>query len=98
MILKLKINNDDFDTVDNNSWKFYDNISRINSYQVKEEPKDIRGKAVTIKGDGVSNGPSLKAYNCLFLDCRHGSEDLAVYTELPAFLLNDKGETIERLN
>lgn len=94
MILKLKINNDDLETVDDNSWKFYDNVSRLNYYQVREEPDDIRGKAVTIK-----ERPDLKnAHNRLFIDCRKDGEDLAIYTELPAFLLNDKGATIERLN
>lgn len=93
MILKLALPNETF----GNGWKFIDGITRVNSYKVNEKPK--MPLMVEIKNtEEAQKNSEFIAFDCLWLDCLKDKEDYQIYTELPAFLINDKGETIERLN
>lgn len=78
-------------------WKFVDNITRVNSNIVKSKP-EIQTNCHIVNTPAAQNEATDVAFNCILLDCSRGGEEYIAYTELPVFLLNDKGETIERLN
>lgn len=95
MILKLKL-------IGRNRWLFLDKIEQLDKQLIDENYKKCGSSTNNVfhieNVSGAQDGEGIIALDCVNIDYRIGEHDFHGYTELPAFLLNDKGETIERLN
>lgn len=95
MILKLMIHNEAVDEQNPYGWKFLDGVIRTNVYSTTERPEKPLGTA----GCLITQKENVPIRGGKILDCEMQDKgEYMVYTELDAFLLNDKGETVERLN
>lgn len=100
MVLKLKT----FNEALGQGWIYLDGIEKIEKFpfvpisQPNTNPVPIC--AIVIHNTpGAQDGSSDVSFDCMnFFVYRKGEEATRIYTELPAYILNDEGKTIERLN
>lgn len=91
MVLKLKL-----DVTKGSAWKILDNITGIDTHFDVDKETIVHYDMIMLSNDKEKESTIWK--RGVFLNCEIDGDRCKVYTELPAYLLNDKGETIERLN
>jgi len=100
MLLKLKTFNETL----GKGWVYLDKIEKIEKFPVAPQgptkPGGLTDAYMAIYNTpGSQDGDGEVSYDQMnFFVYKKGEECLRIFTELPAFLLNEEGKTIERIN
>ena len=95
MILKIEL---EYDEILNSRWRFFEKLKEVEHNQMNYNPEVHTGFGWYVLTDNFDNKKEPKnktvAINCK----REDNTGLSILTQRAAFLLNDEGKTIERIN